>query len=295
MNSTDALQASLKNARETFLNMLDSIVILDIGVIKEIKEDGRAYVASSTFIKGHPIIYEDAEVIYPGNVNGCYATSCAGSACLIFIPKSCMPDSANLKLFLGSTSYNRSGVKVMPIGNGTNNTVQTAFGNGGMYNITGQTYTVQFTDKDITFQRNDGRTTLSIDCEGQVYLSYRTNNGTYLINIEDGHITSSWLSKEKDVEWIDSLNSDGSRSFTQINPQQQSDNVLFSFSVAADGTVSFTMAQDLTLETQGDLVLKGASVAISATGTEDGQGNVTVDSATNKQVQVNGTNLTVDK
>lgn len=295
MNSTDALQASLKNARETFLNMLDSIVILDIGVIKEIKEDGRAYVASSTFIKGHPVIYEDAEVIYPGNVNGCYATSCAGSACLILIPKSCMPDSSNLKLYIGSTSYNRSGVKVMPIGNGTNNTVQTAFGNGGMYNITGQTYTVQFTDKDITFQRNDGRTTLSVDCEGQVYLSYRTNNGTYLINIEDGHITSSWLSKEKDVEWIDSLNSDGSRSFTQINPQQQSDNVLFSFSVAADGTVSFTMAQGLTLETKGDLVLTGASVAISATGTEDGQGNVTVDSAANKQVQVNGTNLTVDK
>lgn len=295
MNSTDALQASLKNARETFLNMLDSIVILDIGVIKEIKEDGRAYVASSTFIKGHPVIYEDAEVIYPGNVNGCYATSCAGSACLILIPKSCMPDSSNLKLYIGSTSYNRSGVKVMPIGNGTNNTVQTAFGNGGMYNITGQTYTVQFTDKDITFQRNDGRTTLSVDCEGQVYLSYRTNNGTYLINIEDGYITSSWLSKEKDVEWIDSLNSDGSRSFTQINPQQQSDNVLFSFSVAADGTVSFTVAQGLTLETKGDLVLTGASVAISATGTEDGQGNVTVDSAANKQVQVNGTNLTVDK
>ena len=108
MNSTDALQASLKNARETFLNMLDSIVILDIGVIKEIKENGRAYVTSSTFIKGHPVVYEDAEIIYPGNVNGCYATSCAGSACLIFIPKSCMPDSANLKLYIGSTSYNLS-------------------------------------------------------------------------------------------------------------------------------------------------------------------------------------------
>lgn len=265
MNSTEALQASLKNERERFLNILDSVVILDIGVIDVINENGRAHVTSSTFIKNHPVVYEDAEIIYPGNVNGSYAIDCTGTACLIFIPKSCMPDTANLKLYIGSTSYNRSGVKVMPIGNGANDTVQTVFSNGGEYNIVGQIYSVQFTGADVTFQRNDGRTSLTVDCEGQVYLSYHTNNGTYLINIEDGHITSSWLSKEKDVEWIDSLNSDGSRSFTQINPQQQSDNVLFSFSIAADGTVSFSTAQGLTLETQGDLVLKGANVTIDST------------------------------
>jgi hypothetical protein len=282
MNSVDALQASLKNARETFLNMLDSIVILDIGVIDEIKENGRAHITSSTFIKNNPIVYEDAEIIYPGNVNGCYATVCAGTACLIFIPKSCMPDTTNLKLFVGATSYNRDGVKAMPIGNGTNNTVQTTFGVGGLYSITGQTYTVQFTGNDVTFQRSDGHTTLSIDCEGQVYLSYQTNNGTYLVNIEDGCISSSWLSKEKDVKWIDTLNSDGSRSFTQINPQQQSDNVLFSFSIAADGTVSFTMAQGLTLETKGDLVLRGANVTIDST-------------ADNSTVNINNGNAVVDK
>lgn len=266
MNSTEALQASLKNERERFLNILDSVVILDIGVIDVINENGRAHVTSSTFIKNRPVVYEDAEIIYPGNVNGSYATDCTGTACLIFIPKSCMPDTANLKLYIGSTSYNRSGVKVMPIGNGANDTVQTVFSNGGEYNIVGQIYSVQFTGADVTFQRNDGRTSLTVDCEGQVYLSYHTNNGTYLINIEDGHITSSWLSKDKDVEWIDSLNSDGSRSFTQINPQQQSDNVLFSFSVATDGMVSFTMAQGLTLETKGTLALKGANVTIDSTG-----------------------------
>lgn len=282
MNSTEALQASLKNEREMFLNMLDSVIILDIGVIDVINENGRAHVTSSTFIKNHPVVYEDAEIIYPGNVNGSYATDCTGTACLIFIPKSCMPDTANLKLYIGSTSYNRSGVKVMPIGNGANNTVQTVFSNGGEYNIVGQIYSVQFTGADVTFQRNDGRTSLTVDCEGQVYLSYHTNNGTYLINIEDGHITSSWLSKEKDVEWIDSLNSDGSRSFTQINPQQQSDNVLFSFSVAADGTVSFTTAQGLTLETKGTLALKGDNVTIDSTGN-------------NSTVNINNGNAVIEK
>lgn len=282
MNSTEALQASLKNGREMFLNMLDSVIILDIGVIDVINENGRAHVTSSTFIKNHPVVYEDAEIIYPGNVNGSYATDCTGTACLIFIPKSCMPDTANLKLYIGSTSYNRSGVKVMPIGNGANDTVQTVFSNGGEYNIVGKIYSVQFTGADVTFQRNDGRTSLTVDCEGQVYLSYHTSDGTYLINIENGHVTSSWLSKEKDVEWIDSLNSDGSRSFTQINPQQQSDNVLFSFSVAADGTVSFTTAQGLTLETQGNLVLKGANVTIDST-------------ADNSTVNINNGNAVIEK
>lgn len=295
MNSTETLQATLKNEREKFLNILDSVVILDIGVIDTIDENGRAHITSSTFIKGYPIVYEDAEIIYPGNMNGSYATNCTHAACLIFIPKSCMPNTSNLKLYVGSTSYNRSGVKAMPIGNGANNTVQTAFSNGGEYNIVGQTYSVQFTESDVTFQRNDGRTSLTIDCKGQVYLSYHTNNGTYLVNIEDGCISSSWLSQNKDRKWVDTLNSDGSRSFTQINPQQQSDNVLFSFTIAADGTVSFNTAQGLTIETKGALELRGASVAISATGTEEGQGNVTVDSAEDKQVRVNGTNLTVDK
>ena len=282
MNSTEALQASLKNERERFLNMLDSVVILDIGVIDVINKNGRAHVTSSTFIKNRPVVYEDAEIIYPGNVNGSYATDCTGTACLIFIPKSCMPDTANLKLYIGSTSYNRSGVKVMPIGNGANNTVQTVFSNGGEYNIVGQTYSVQFTGADVTFQRNDGRTSLTVDCEGQVYLSYHTNNGTYLINIEDGHITSSWLSKNKDRKWEDTLNSDGSRSFVQSNPQDEESDPLFSFTIAADGTVSFSIAQGLTLETKGNLVLKGANVTIDST-------------ANDSTVNINNGNAVIEK
>lgn len=241
MNSTEALQASLKNEREMFLNMLDSVIILDIGVIDVINENGRAHVTSSTFIKNHPIVYEDAEIIYPGNVNGSYATDCTGTACLIFIPKSCMPDTANLKLYIGSTSYNRSGVKIMPIGNGANNTVQTVFSNGGEYNIVGKIYSVQFTGSDVTFQRNDGRTSLTVDCEGQVYLSYHTNNGTYLINIEDGHITSSWLSKDKDRKWEDAFNEDGSRSLTLVNTSD-TDNPLCSIAIDKDGNVNINGA-----------------------------------------------------
>lgn len=237
MNSTDTLQAALKNEREKFLNILDSVVILDIGVIDTIDENGRAHITSSTFIKGYPIVYEDAEIIYPGNMNGSYATNCTHAACLIFIPKSCMPNTSNLKLYIGSTSYNRSGVKAMPIGNGANNTVQTVFSNGGEYNIVGQTYSVQFTGSDVTFQRNDGRTSLTVDCEGQVYLSYRTNNGTYLVNIENGHITSSWLSKNKDRKWEDAFNDDGSRSLTLVNPSD-ADNPLCSITIDKDGKVN---------------------------------------------------------
>jgi hypothetical protein len=251
MNSADTLQAFFKNKREAFLNILDSIVILDIGVIDGVDLKGRAHVTSSTFLNNRPIIYEDAEVIYPGNANGCYMTNCVGMACLIFLPKSCMPNTSDLKLRIGATSYNRDGVKVMPIGNGSKNKVRTLFSEDGVFNLLGQIYSIQCTAGGVTFQRDDGTTALTVDETGQLYVTRQTNEGTLNINIEDTGITKTWLSKNKDVLWTDTLNTDGSRSFVQTNPNDP-DNPLSSVTIAADGTISILTAKDINLESQGD-------------------------------------------
>ena len=239
MTSTDALQAHFKNEREWFLNMLNSVIILDIGIIDVITPEGRANVTSSTFIGNKPIKYNDAEVIYPGNANGSYVSRCPGMACLIFIPKSCMPSIDNLELRIGATSYNRDGVKVMPIGNGAKNKVQALFSAGGEYSIIGQTYSVQYDESSVSFQRNDGKTTITVDGTGQMYVSRQTNTGTYNINIEDTGVTTTWLSQNKNVLWTDTLNPDGSRSLVQSNPDSEGD-PLSSVTIAPDGTVSIT-------------------------------------------------------
>lgn len=280
MNSVDTLQAHFKNEREKFLNILDSIIILDIGTIEYVSPEGRATAVSSSFIDSKPITYDDAEVIYPGNNYGCHQAACPGMACLIFLPKSCMPNVSDLKLRVGATSYNRDGVKVMPIGNGSNNKVSTVFSEGGNYSIIGQEYSVVYGTDSITFQREDGTTALTIDGTGQMYLSRNTNTGTLNVNIEDTGITKTWLSQNKNVLWTDILNPDGSRSFVQRNPNND-DDPLFSMTIGADGVLSINTAANISVNTKGD-----ASVSAEGNiGLSTSDGNVTIDAST---IKLNG-------
>ena len=251
MNSVDTLQAHFKNEREKFLNILDSVIILDIGTIEYVSPKGRATAVSSSFIDNKPITYADAEVIYPGNNYGCHQAACPGMACLIFLPKSCMPNVSNLKLRVGATSYNRDGVKVMPIGNGSNNNVSTVFSEGGNLSIIGQEYSIVYGADSVTFQREDGATALTIDGTGQMYLSRNTNTGTLNINIEDTGVTKTWLSQNRDVLWTDTLNPDGSRSFVQENPNNDED-PLFSMTIGADGVLSINTTANINVNTTGD-------------------------------------------
>lgn len=272
MDSVDTLQAHFKNEREKFLNILDSIIILDIGTIEYVSPEGRATAVSSSFIDSKPITYADAEVIYPGNNYGCHQAACPGMACLIFLPKSCMPNVSNLKLRVGATSYNRDGVKVMPIGNGSNNNVSTVFSEGGNLSILGQEYSIVYGADSVTFQREDGTTALTVDGTGQMYVSRQTNTGTLNINIEDTGVTKTWLSQNKDVLWTDTLNPDGSRSFVQSNPNDSEADPLFSMTIGADGTLTVNTASNINVSTAGN-----ASVSAD--------GNVSVDA---NQINLNG-------
>lgn len=299
MSSTDdALIATFMNKKDMFLQMLSSFIILDVGTIEALDEKGRAKVVSSTFINGKPIIYDDAEVIFPGNANGTYACNPMNMACLIFIPRSCMPNVDDLKLRLNAPSYNRDGVKAMPIGNGTANTVQALFSDGGYYTIANQVFTAQVTDDTFVLERSDGVLSITIDGEGQAYVTYNTDNGVYSKSLEDGKITTTWTNAGGDVRWTDTLESDGSRTLVQKDPTDDSADPLFSLSIAADGTLSVTMAKGITLETQDALVLKGKTVDIESTDgatTIVSSDNVDVTSGDNKKFTVNGTNLEVEK
>ena len=267
MDSAEVLQAHFKNDRERFLNMLDSIIILDIGTIDSISAEGRASVTSSTFVNNVPVKYADAEVIYPGNANGCHAAACPGMACLIFLPKSCMPKVSDRKLRIGATSYNRDGVKVMPIGNGTSNNVKTFFSANGDYSVSGKTFSIMITGTDATLQRNDNTTSVSMDGTGQLYVK----SGQYSARVEKTGVVQEWASQDNSVAWTDTLNTDGSRTFVQKNPNSDED-PLFSMTIGADGTLSINTVANINVSTTGD-------ASMSA------DGNVTVDA---NQINLNG-------
>lgn len=289
MNSDSTLQGSFKSDRERFLDTLSSFVILDIGTVAEVDAEGRARVISSSFMNGKPIVYQDAEIIYPGNANGTYATECTGMACLIFIPRSCMSDVTSLELQIGASSYAKNGVKALPIGNGTANRVKTLFSEAGRYTIFGQLYSIEFSEDSITYSMNDGTTSITIDEEGQVYLRYRVNDGIYAKSIEKTGVKTTWLSRDRDVLWTDTYNTDGSRSFVQSDPNDEEGEPFLSITVSKNGEASISMKKGLTLATKDVLSLKGKSVTIEST-----NGNVDVTTSSGQKFTVNGTNLEVE-
>ena len=191
-------------------------------------------------------------------------------ACLIFLPKSCMPNVTDLKLFVGTTPYNHDGVKVMPIGNGTNNRVRSLFGRGGEYSIVGQQYKALFDGESITFQRDDGTTSVTIDGTGQMYVVRQTDTGSLSINVEDTGVTKKWLSQNKDVLWTDTYNPDGSRTFVQSNPNDEEADPFFSMTIAADGTITFNGLKPASINITGDV-----DIAVT-----DGDANITADNIT---------------
>lgn len=297
MDSTDILKSSLKNERELFLNNLSSYTILDIGTIVEVK-NGRALVHGSSFIGGQQTVYDDAEIIYPGNDGGAYAAECAGTPCLIFIPLSCMPNISDRNVRLLASSYDTDGVKVMPIGNATKALIKTTFSAGGTYSILSENYNLSFTEDTINLERKDSSMSISMDFQGGIHVIKRGENSTQYIDMVDGSTTSIWQSKDKDVQWIDTLNSDGSRSFVQNDPQNEEADPLFSMTIDKQGVVSVSLAKGLTLETKDVLTLKGKSVSIESTDESvaiTSKTDTTISTGDSNKFAVNGSNLEVTK
>lgn len=237
MDSTDILKSAFKNEREIFLRNLSSFTILDIGTIVSV-ENGRALVHGSSFVGGQQMIYDDAEIIYPGNEGGAYVAESAGTPCLIFIPMSCMPSISNRNIRLRTASYDTDGVKVMPIGNAAEAIVKTMFNSGGAYSILTKNYNFSFDEDTIKLERKDSQASVSMDYQGGLHVLKRGSESTHYVDMVDGSTTSTWQSKDKDVQWVDTLNSDGSRTLVQSNPQNEEADPTCSITIDKDGNVS---------------------------------------------------------
>lgn len=250
MDSTKVLGDALKNEREMFLTKLQSFVILDIGTIVEVK-NGRARVNSSSFIGGQQTIYEDAEVIFPGNEGGAYDVECAGTPCLIFIPMSCMPSITNRNVRLRTVSYSGAGVKVMPIGNAVNSIVKAHMGTGGVFSILSKNYSLAFAEDTINLERGDTAASVSMDEAGGLHVIKQGQASTHYIDMVDGSTVSTFQSTNKDVQWVDTINADGSRTFVQNNPQDEEADPLFSLTIDKTGKVQINTAADISVVTKG--------------------------------------------
>lgn len=252
MNPISALQDSLRTELELFRARLSSIAIVEIGTIESINENGRAVVHGSSFVGGVQTKYQDAEVIFPGNNAGTYYSSCVGATCLIFIPRSNMVDTVTRKVRFGSIAFDTDGVKVMPISNGTQDKIKVERDSEGSFNIRASNYIASFSDSAISVERNDGTASVSLDPNGDLHVIKQTDNGTYYKDLSDGTATETWLSKDKDVQWVSTLKSDGSRTLVQNDPRNPEGDPLFSLSIDSGGKVVINTAADISVSTTGD-------------------------------------------
>lgn len=268
MISDRILQAGFRNERDQFAQTLQSFVLIDIGTITSVSKEGRAEVRTNIFVGDQQVVYQNAEVIYPGNQGGGYTSAVAGTSCLIFMPRSCMPDITSQLVQFGSAVYDKAGVKVMPIANGSTNAVKTVFSTLGAFSIYSPAYSLTFTEDTVTLQRTDGNVSITMDQEGSLYVEYLNDLGNELQYIIDKTgIHKQWVSQDKSVVWTDSLEANGSRTFVQ--------------------KVQDSETASITIDTEGNMNINGKTINLNG----DDQSLVTYD-ALNTAMQKLWTALT---
>ena len=198
MDSKQILQAALTNDRTIFISTLRSLSLIDIGTIISVNK-GRALVHGSSFVGGRQLVYQDAEIIFPGNNAGAYTVECANTPCLIFTPASCMPSTRNRKIRF-SAVYDKAGVKVLPIGNGYNNAVTTKFDAEGTFSISSDKYSFRFRKDNMGLFRIDAACSFEVDNTGDIHISRQSDTLEYHVDITGAQIQTTYIQNDK--QWL---------------------------------------------------------------------------------------------
>lgn len=252
MTSDDMLKNLFKNNREMFLETLGSYILVDIGTIESVDKNGRARVLTNQYVANQRVIYQDVEVIYPGNPCGAYMAECSGSACLILFPYMCMPNTDTRKLRPSTVPYNKDGIKVMPIGNGSKSVVRHFINSAGEYSLSTAKYDIFF-DKDTISLTQGDALSISKDAKGSLYLRHKDDQtGAFLFSLDKEGISRTYSSLNGDVIWEDVIKTDGTRTFTQ---KDGNDKVLSKISISTDGAVTIESVKAVTVKSKEDLVV----------------------------------------
>lgn len=121
MSKDDVLTNNISDVLNTneiiyMKNIVSTFNILDIGTITCINEEGRVdVIGNRTIGDGRPVIYSNIEVITPGYNGGGIRGDLTNVSCLILTPSSCMPDTLNQKVVVGSRAFDIRGLKVLPL------------------------------------------------------------------------------------------------------------------------------------------------------------------------------------
>lgn len=292
--------------REIFTSLVNSHTAVDIGFVESLAADGKATIALAQFVSGKQVKLVGAEIIYPGNASGAYKCCTPGTTCLVFLPRSCVPQVTEQGILYTASSNSSVGAKAMPISTGMNAPVDLSINDAGELNVQTDFYRMNLTQDCVTMDHGD-KLWISKNGDGSITGIYEgAEKDEHVININDESITYRHINNDASVVDTTTINPDGSKTLVQAKPQNDKDPIpRLALTLNADSSCSLIQSDASGDEAKPLLTLTlnaDSSYSLSQT---DKDGNVlssfSVDTEGALSIEVKGAtsltlhdNLTVD-
>lgn len=328
VDENDVVGTYLNNDRNSLASMIGSLMLIELGVITNITEDGRAAVQLMRLAAGRVIELEDVELLFIGNSRGGAFTYCVGSICLLLCPRTLVEDTKSQLVRANvNTVHEYAGVKAIPLSNCYQSAVKVDYDDDGGFSVnTGDTsltvtskgalkalcknYGMIIDDTGMSVFTSKGPSSMVYNPDGSVmeylwseskpvYLRTRQADGTEIIwrnGLEDAtdEQLDDILLYEK-WQWKEEYNADGTHTTTLYDADG---NIIYSISKNADGTEDTTSTSPWSvIVTDSDgkeqVTLKATNDGKFTITTEDAvsidaKGNVTVTTEGDASVSADG-------
>lgn len=267
-----------------FTDTLNMFMLVDIGIIEEVDVNGRASISLSKVRNGSPVQLKDVEVIGIGNNNGSFTVDGSGCPCLLFAPRTTMPNVKNTEVDWSAPSYSKGGIKALPISNGRDLLVNACFSSDGTLNIITDNYTLGFTKDLISLTEQIGLS-LQIDAEGDISLYRKTEqSGTLKFLMSDEGLQCVFKNSENTSSYTTQLTDGGEFIFSHIKPGTQEE-VLNELTISDNGEITITAPGNIQLNIGTD-----GNISINTDGNVDvsSKGNISINTDGDADISVSG-------
>lgn len=301
-NEFDFYASLFRGPMDNVLDTLSMLMLIDIGLIIEVDGEGRAVVQTSKATSNVPVLLTNVEIVYPGNNNGAFTSSCAGSMGLIFAPRTVMPNIHDGKINATLPEYNIHGIKVLPISNGRKLSVNHCFDADGSLHIHTEKYSFNFDVDGFDFNSVAGMF-LTVTKDNTVTL-YRRNvdSGILNFNISNNGITSKFTNTDASSTYSMNMLDDGTLTLEHQQPQADGSDPksLNKITIMDNGSVTIASGTEdktttITIDTEGKITLSSKSdVGIETEGkiTVKAKGDLGIETEGN--LSLKGANVTID-
>lgn len=275
---TDFFESIFRTPTRQFTDTLDMLSLIDIGTIDSVDVNGRATVTLNRVARGAPIQLKDIEVISIGNNSGAFTVDGAGCACLLFAPKTTIPNTKERKVDWTAPSYSKGGIKALPISNGRDLLVNACFSSDGSLNISTADYSLNFS-KDLISLTEQSGLSMQVNKDSEISVYRRTQqSGILRFSVTNEGVYFSFSNTRNTSVYRGQLQDSGIFTFSHVKPGSE-EKVLNEISIADDGSLTITAPGNISVSigADGNITLKtDGTIKVSASSINFNDGHLEI-------------------